>query len=80
MDFLKDMILVVRLTTLMGGIIIVFKNPQLFSSIVNTLVHITGLSFSQYPILGDLSVAWNYFLSSIPWDLKLCRIKSSKNE
>ena len=30
--------------------------------------------------LGDLSVAWNNFLSTIPWDLKLCCIKSSKKE
>ena len=49
-DFLKDMILVVRLITLLGGIIVVFKNPQLFSSIVSTIVYITWFSFSQYPL------------------------------
>ena len=36
MDFLKDMILVVRLITLLGGIV-VFTNPQLFSSNVSFL-------------------------------------------
>ena len=36
MDFLKDMILVVRLITLLGGIIVVFNNPQFFSSVVST--------------------------------------------
>ena len=34
MDFLKDMLFVVRLTTLLGGIV-VFTNPQLFSSNVS---------------------------------------------
>ena len=34
MDFLKDMILVVRLITLLGGMV-VFANPQLFSSNVS---------------------------------------------
>ena len=37
MDFLKDMILVTRLTTLLGGIV-VFTNPQLFSSNVSQLI------------------------------------------
>ena len=36
MDFLKDMILVMRLITLLGGIV-VFTNPQLFSSHVSNL-------------------------------------------
>ena len=36
MDFLKDMILVVRLINLLGGIV-VFTNPQLFSSNVSFL-------------------------------------------
>ena len=36
MDFLKDMILVGRLITLLGGIV-VFTNPQLFSSNVSFL-------------------------------------------
>ena len=34
MDFLMDMILIVRLITLLGGIV-VFTNPQLFSSNVS---------------------------------------------
>ena len=37
MDFLKDMILVVRLITLLGGIV-VFTNPQLFSSNVSNIL------------------------------------------
>ena len=37
MDFLKDMVLVVRMVTLLGGIV-VFANPQLFSSTVSDLI------------------------------------------
>ena len=38
MDFLKDMILVVRMISLLGGIV-VLANPQLFSSNVSTYVN-----------------------------------------
>ena len=38
MDFLKDMILVMRLITLLGGLFVVFTNPQLFSSNVSRLI------------------------------------------
>ena len=37
MDFLKDMILVMRMVTLLGGFV-VFTNPQLFSSNVSNLI------------------------------------------
>ena len=37
MDFLKDMILIIRLIKLLGGIV-VFTNPQLFSSNVSKLI------------------------------------------
>ena len=48
MDFLQDMILVVKLITLLGGMV-VFSNPQLFSSNVST-IRKTGLSlFSSFP-------------------------------
>ena len=50
-DFLKDMTLVTRLITLLGGIV-VFTNPQLFSSNVSNLMKWNFpnvlLSFSQY--------------------------------
>ena len=45
MDFLKDMILVVRLITLLGGIV-VFVNPQLFSSNVRSLSYSIVFLFS----------------------------------
>ena len=38
-DFLKDMTLVTRLITLLGGIV-VFRNPQLFSSHVSQLIEV----------------------------------------
>ena len=81
MDFLKDMILVVRLTTLLGGIV-VFSNPQLFSSnvnnlILNTISHIPYL-FHNTNFSGDLSVTCNNFCSTILGNYELCSIKSSK--
>ena len=51
MHFLKDMILVMRMVTLLGGFV-VFTNPQLFSSNVSNLMKWNFpnvlLSFSQY--------------------------------
>ena len=43
MDFLKDMVLVVRLITLLGGIV-VFTNPLLFSSNVSRQSYMTQFS------------------------------------
>ena len=82
MDFLKDMILVVRLITLLGGIIVVFKNPHLFSSVVstfhlnrqNSLISVITISIH---FLGDLSISCNNICSTIPGNHELCSFKSS---
>ena len=82
MDFLKDMILVVRLITLLGGIV-VFTNPHLFSSNVSKSVKIEvlhSLFFFTTSFLGNLSAHGNNLCSTIPWNNKLCIIKSSKQE
>ena len=83
MDFLQDIILVTRLITLLGGIV-VFTNPQLFSSNVSNLYTLyffykffydTNTNFS-----GNLSVTFNNFCSTILGNHELCSIKSSKHK
>ena len=64
-DFLKDMVLVVRLITLLGGIV-VFKNLHLFSSNVSEYY----LIISDF--LGDLHPIRYYLHPSVPWNTKLC--------
>ena len=49
MDFMKDIILVVRLITLLGGIV-VFTNPQLFSSNVCEFAELELLHFVPFHI------------------------------
>ena len=47
MDFLKDMTLVTRLITLLGGIV-VFTNPQNFSSNVSELIEVEFQHFHAF--------------------------------
>ena len=79
---MKDMILVVRMITLLGGIV-VFTNPQLFSSNVSEF----DLAFSKcfsfdnaytFFSLGNLPFIRNYLYPSIPWNIKPCSLKSSR--
>ena len=84
MDFLKDMTLVIHLITLLGGIV-VFTNPQNFSSHVSKLIEtlqylLISLFLLIFHILDCLFATWNNLCSSIPWNFKLCCIKSSKSE
>ena len=91
MDFLKDMILVVRLITLLGGIV-VFTNPQLFSSHVSIfqLRHWEhslrqnnssfSSSFNHIHFSGNLSSNCNNFYSTILGNHELCSIKFSKKK
>ena len=81
MDFLKDMILVTRLITLLGGIV-VFSNPQLFSSNVSKFIEVNYLILLFYNsyILDHLLATWNNLCPPIPWNIKLYCIKSSKQE
>ena len=78
MDFLKDMILVVRLITLLGGIV-VFTNPQLFSSNVSFLNYCTySLLFHHTNFSGHISTSCNNICSTILGNNQLCSVKSSK--
>ena len=87
MDFLHDIILVTRLITLLGGIV-VFTNPQIFSSNVSNLMKYNYLFFSftnffyntNTNFSGNLSVTFNNFCSTILGNHELCSIKSSKQK
>ena len=82
MDFMKDIILVVRMITLLGGIV-VFTNPQLFSSNVSELDLALSKCFSfDYAFAlffpGDLPFIRNYLYPSIFRNIKLCNLESSR--
>ena len=76
MDFMKDMILVVRMIALLGGMV-VFANPRLFSS--NVIKHSSQVMIIAFTLnfSGNLHPIRNYLCSTIPGNFTLFFIKSS---
>ena len=80
-DFMKDMVLAMRLITLLGGIV-VFTNPQLFSSNVSNLMFVSSrvIRFHNTNFSGNLSVACNNICSTISGNYESCSIEPSKQK